>query len=342
MKRVVSILLCVAVIAGLCACRSNEYDTLELTAMNTVMQITVFNNSETDSSEVLKEMEECIRHMDSLMNVNDKNSDISKINLASAGDIVEVDTDTARILQMALEAYEYTDGLFDIKLQPVITLWGFDNGKYGVPEADSINDALSIVAGSGYTVDLTNNTVTLTGDTRVVLGGIAKGYLGDKLLQMANEKGVSALLNLGGNIVLCGEKPDGSSWNVGIKNPLDTAGLACSFDSKGNRSVVTSGGYERYFEYGGNTYHHIIDPATGYPADSDLLSVSVIGSEGVVCDCLSTALFVAGKEKAIEFVKEFDSYEFILITEDNEILYTSGIENMKLSDDSFTLKEIQR
>ena len=342
MKRVVSILLCVALLTGLCACKSNEYDTLELTAMNTVMQITVFNNSETDSAEILKEMEECIRHMDSLMNVNDEDSDISKINLASSGDTVKVDADTARILQDALEAYEYTDGLFDIRLQPVISLWGFDNGKYGVPEDEAVRDALNSISEGGYTVDLTNNTVTLNGNTELVLGGIAKGYLGDALLRMANEKGVSALINLGGNIVLCGEKPDGSPWSVGIKNPLDTENIACTFECEGNRSVVTSGAYERYFEYGGKTYHHIIDPATGYPADSDLLSVSVIGAEGTVCDCLSTALFVAGKEKAIELIKEFDSYEFILITEDNEIFYTDGLANMELSDDGFTLREIQR
>ncbi len=342
MKKVVSILLCIASLTGLCSCKSNEYDTLELTAMNTVMQITVFNNSETDSEKILAEMKKCIEEMERLMDVNDKDSDISRINNSISGTEVQVDENTAQILQKALEAYEYTDGLFDVKLLPVISLWGFDNGKYGVPETEAIDSALDSIAQGGYTVDLKNNTVTGTGDTQLVLGGIAKGYLGDMLLQMAREKGVCALLNLGGNIVLCGSKPDGSLWKVGIKNPLASDELACSFESEGNRSVVTSGAYERYFEYGGETYHHIIDPATGYPADSDLMSVTVIGEEGAVCDCLSTALFVAGKEKAIGFTKEFDSYEFILITENNEILYTDGIKNMELSDDSFTLKVIQR
>jgi thiamine biosynthesis lipoprotein len=231
--------------------------------------------------------------------------------------------------------------MFDVKLMPVISLWGFDSGKYGVPKSEDIEDALNIISNSGYTVT-DDNTVIKSGDTQLMLGGIAKGYLGDVLMNVAREKNVTALVNLGGNIVLCGNKPDGSLWSVGIKNPLDSEELACSFESKGNRSVVTSGAYERYFEYGGKSYHHIIDPATGYPADSDLLSVTVIGEEGTVCDCLSTALFVAGKEEAIEFTKEFDSFQFVLITEDNEILYTDGIQNMELSSDDFTLKEIKR
>lgn len=342
MKKVVSILLCVAFLAGLCSCKGNEYDTLKITAMNTVMEITVFNNSETDSQRIIAEMKECIEKTDGLMDVNDADSDISKINNSVSGVAVKVDEDTARILAAALDAYDYTDGLFDVRLLPVLSLWGFDNGKYGVPEAEKIADALQSISQGGYTVDTENNTVTRTGDTQLSLGGIAKGYLGDVLLAMAREENACALLNLGGNIVLCGNKPDGSLWSVGVKNPLAAGELACSFESEGDRSVVTSGAYERYFEYGGRTYHHIIDPATGYPADSDLLSVTVIGEDGTVCDCLSTALFVAGKEKAIGFTEEFDDFEFILITEGKEILYTDGIKNIELSDDSFTLKEIQR
>lgn len=343
MRKVVSILLCIAFLTGLCSCGSDkEYDTLELTSMNTVMQITVFKNSETDTQALLEDMKVCIEKMDALLDVNDSDSDISKINRASAGDTVQVDPHTAQILAEALEAYQYTDGMFDIRLLPIISLWGFDNGTYGVPDEIDITNALECVAQGSFEVDTVNNTVTKYGDTELILGGIAKGYLGDVLLCMAQEKGAVALINLGGNIVLAGNKSDGTPWSVGIKDPVDGESLACSFESEGDRSVVTSGAYERYFEYGGETYHHIIDPATGYPADSDLLSVTVIGEEGIVCDALSTALFVAGKEKAIELTGEFDSFEFILITESNEILYTSGIQNIELSNDAFTLKEIQR
>lgn len=343
MRKAVSILLCLTLLTGLCSCKgADEYDTLELTAMNTVMQITVFNNSETDSKEVLELMAQCIRETDSLMNVNEANSDISRINASASGVVIDVDEDTAEILSEALEAYEYTHGLFDVRLMPVVTLWGFHNGQYGVPEEADIRVALERVNGSSFTVNTEDNTVIKNGDAQLILGGIAKGYLGDKLLEIAKENNVSAIISLGGNIVLCGAKSDGSLWSVGIKDPLNTEDLACSFDSEGNRSVVTSGAYERYFEYGGETYHHIIDPATGYPAESDLLSVTVMGEKGVVCDCLSTALFAAGKEKAVELTKEFNSYEFIFITKDNEILYTDGIEGMKVSNDSYTLKEMKR
>lgn len=310
--------------------------------MNTVMQITVFKNSETDTRAILEDMKACIENMDALFDVNDPDSDISKINNASAGDVISVDTHTAQILTKALDAYQYTNGIFDIRLLPIISLWGFDNGLYGVPDDVDISAALESISQGSFVVDTVNNTVTKTGDTKLALGGIAKGYLGDVLLRMAQEENVVAIINLGGNIILAGDKPDGKPWSVGVKNPLDEENLACSFESGGNRSVVTSGAYERYFEYGGQSYHHIIDPATGYPADSDLLSVTVIGEDGSVCDALSTALFVAGKEKAIELMDTLDSFEFILITESNELLYTSGVQNVELSSDAYTLREIQR
>ena len=343
MKKVVSVLLCIAFLAGLCSCGgNNEYDTLELTAMNTVMKITVFKNSETDTKKLLDNMRDCIEKIDGLMDVNNPDSDISRVNDAAVGVAVAVDYHTAHILEKALAAYQYTDSLFDVKLLPVITLWGFDNGNYGVPTDADIADALESVGKASFEVNTVDNTVVKHTETQIALGGIAKGYLGDVLLQLAEDVNATALINLGGNIVLAGDKTDGTPWSVGIKNPVDTEGLACSFEGSEGLSVVTSGAYERCFQYGGKTYHHIIDPATGYPANSDLLSVSVIGEEGAVCDALSTALFVGGKEKAIEFTKEFDSYEFILITENNELFYTAGIKNIEVSDDTFTLKEIER
>jgi thiamine biosynthesis lipoprotein len=206
----------------------------------------------------------------------------------------------------------------------------------------AIKAALPFVDYKNISVSVTENTVTKNENTQISLGGIAKGYLGDELLEIAEEYGASALVSLGGNIVLCGSKSGNEKWSVGVRNPVDDENLACSFKCDGNKSVVTSGAYERYFEYGGKRYHHIIDPKTGRPAESELLSVTVIGENGTFCDAYSTALFVMGKEKSVAFAKEHNEFDFILITNDNEILITDGVGDIKTESSDFTVKSIQQ
>ena len=340
MKKAVSLLLASAMVVCLCSCSLMVQNTARtITAMNTVMQITVFNNSQSEAERIAGRMVDSIVRIDALMDANSFESDVYKVNNASIGTSVEIASETADVLNISLQANALTKGCFDVTLMPVIEEWGFHDGTYGVPSAESLKNAMGYVDAHGFSVQ--GDKLTKSTDVRITLGGIAKGYLGDELLKIAAEENASALLSLGGNIVLCGDKADGSLWSVGVKNPHNTESLACSFESEGNRSVVTSGGYERFFEYGGKSYHHIIDPATGYPAESDLYSVTVIGENGALCDAFSTGLFVMGKEKAVAFAKENNDFQFIFITTDNEILYTSGIVGMECEDKAFTLQAIQ-
>lgn len=355
MKKTIAALLCFLIVLQLCGCASamdsqnvtegdNRKVIENVTAMNTVMQITVFKTSKGTTQQVADLMKSRITELEKLFDVNSPDSDISKINNFNGAefDDISVSEDTVNVLTAAKSAFYGTDYLFDIKIMPVLKLWGFDNGNYGVPKAEDIENALAVAEESSIKIYADKNTVRVTEGTEISLGGIAKGYLGDELLKIAEEYGATALLSLGGNIVLCGDKSDGESWKVGVKNPNDTENIACSLECKGNQSVVTSGGYERYFEYGGKKYHHIIDPGTGYPAESDLSSVTVIGENGTMCDAYSTALFVMGKEKAVDFAKEANGYEFIFITEDNEILTTDGVTGIEIQSDEFALKSIPR
>ncbi len=341
MKKIVSLILVFATLVISCSCGVKVDDTLSLTAMNTVMQITVFNNSRAENERVSGLLEDRITEIDRLMDANNPQSDVYNINSGKAGSDITVSPETAEVIAKSLEATQVTDNSFNITVMPVVKEWGFHDGTYGVPEKDKLNNALSRVKPHGITVSTTDNWVKKTEGVEITLGGIAKGYLGDQLLEITKAEGVTALLSLGGNIVLCGDKADGSLWSVGVKNPYDAQNLACTFKSKGNKSVVTSGGYERYFEYGGKSYHHIIDPKTGYPAESDLLSVTVIGECGALCDAYSTGLYVMGNEKAVAFAKENNSFDFIFITTDNEILYTNGVAEIELSGNDFTLTAIQ-
>ncbi|MBO5065864.1 MAG: FAD:protein FMN transferase [Clostridia bacterium] len=357
MKRLFAIIICVVLLINLSSCASvnlngNEKEaTKTITAMNTVMQITVFNTSEGTNEDVLNAMVMRIEELEKLFDPDLPESDVYKINnaeYASGNDAatktkkVVLSRDTLNVLSSAISNYRVTGYAFDIKLMPVIELWGFDDGNYGVPKTEEISEALCVVEKSEIEINSDEGYVLVTEGTRVSLGGIAKGYLGDELLKIAREYGATALLSLGGNIVLCGDKGDGDLWSVGIKNPKDAESIACSFKSAGNKSVVTSGAYERYFKYGGKTYHHIIDPKTGCPSQSDVLSVTVIGENGANCDALSTALFVMGKEKAVAFAKENNSYDFILITKNNEIYITEGVGKINLEDESFKVKSIPR
>ncbi len=333
MKKAISLLLCILFLFNLCSCDLGENEAINLTAMNTLMQIRVFNSLKS-KKESAKLFENEILHLEKLFDEASPESDVYKINNCENG--CEISAETAQVIKTAVFASEKTGGAFDITIMPVLRLWGFDNGNYGVPEENECEKALVKVGCDN--ISLNGSMVTKQPETEISLGGIAKGYLGDRLLKIAKENEICAVISLGGNIVLCGENQEKGYWTVGVKNPLSQNKLACTFESEGNLSVVTSGGYERYFEKNGNTYHHIIDTKTGKPAKSDLLSVTVVGENGALCDAYSTALFAMGKEKAVDFAKENNDFKYIFITENNEIIALGGVRNLNAESDEFSIK----
>ncbi len=333
MRKAVAILLCVCFLLTMCSCDFKKEAKTEFTAMNTLMSIRVFSSSKGKKEEILQLFVDKINELDVLFDANNEKSDVAEINGKNAEIIVS--EDTAKIIEKSIFANELTKGAFDITIMPVLKLWGFDNGNYGVPKENQITKALNYVGNDKISVK--DTTVIKKENIEISLGGIAKGFLGDELLKIAKEYGVSAVISLGGNIVLCGENEEKGKWTVGVKNPLETDSLVCTFKHKGNVSVVTSGGYERSFQKNGKVYHHIIDTKTGEPAESDLLSVTVIGEDGALCDAFSTALFVMGKEKAVKFAKEHNDFEYIFITENKEIIITDGVEGCELLSEDFKL-----
>jgi thiamine biosynthesis lipoprotein len=209
----------------------------------------------------------------------------------------------------------------------VVELWGFPDKNFRVPETEELNKALESVDYKNITLE--NGKVNIKNNSQIDLGGIAKGFTSDSLMKLFAENGIkSGLVSLGGNVQAIGTKPNGDMWNVAIQNPFDESGESYIGAVKiADKAVITSGGYQRYFVYDDVKYHHIINPETGYPADSGLVSVTIVSENGTLADGLSTSLYVMGLEKSIELWKTHNDFDVVFVTENNEIYITDGIKD---------------
>ena len=268
----------------------------------------------------LDQAEARVRELEGLWSVTDGTSEISTLNHDGSA---ELSPETAELLGAALDMCRRTDGALDISTYPVLRAWGFTTGEYSVPGGEAIAALLPLV--DYGRVALEAGAAALPPGMEIDLGSVAKGYTGDALAALLKQGGAaSALLDLGGNIQAVGSKPDGSPWRVAIRDPAGDGNIGVV--EVVDQVVVTSGGYERYFEEDGVRYWHIIDPATGWPARSGLTSVTVVGESGLLCDGLSTALFVMGREGALEHWRQHRDFEAVLVSEDGSVTITAGLE----------------
>lgn len=292
----------------------------EVMAMDTIMTLTVYPQTTSQGEEILQKAVSQIQELEDLLSVTAENSEIYRAN-HSQGVPVELSAPVRELLAEALALCASTRGALDVSVYPIVRTWGFTTGEYRVPEQAEIDRLLPQV---DYTkVLLDGSSLTLPPGMELDLGAVAKGYTGDRLMELFTAEGVtSAIIELGGNVQTLGSKPDGTPWRVGLQAP--EGGYAGELEII-DKAVVTSGGYQRYFEADGKTYIHIIDPATGYPADSGLISVTIVADSGILGDGLSTALFVMGREKAEEYWRAHPDFDFVLLTEEGTVVITDGL-----------------
>ena len=336
-KKAVRTLAAIFTAALLTSCSKTETENIYIggfIAMDTYISATVYGEGGESAAKAAKEE---ILRLESLFSVTDDKSDVSRIN-CSEGNGAEVSGETAELIRFALEMCENSGGSLDITMYPVVREWGFTTGEYKIPDNDTLTNLLDKVNYSSVRVD--GNTVTVPQDTMIDLGAAAKGYAGDRAIQILKEKGItSGLVNLGGNVQVLGGKPDGTDWSVGVQNPFGD-GYVCVLNVR-DTAVVTSGNYERYFEEDGVRYWHIIDPADGFPADNGIVSATVIGDSGAFCDALSTAIFVMGREKAEKLWSESGEFEMILVLENGDVVISEGVEEM-IEGDSVGFEIVRR
>lgn len=305
-------------LTGCSGAPAQEPESATFFAMDTAMDFTVYGDAA-----LLDEAETLIGSLEEQVSVTDEHSDIYAIDHTGSGSL---SGNAAELMAQALELCRRTGGALDISVYPIVRAWGFTTGSYQVPDEETIQSLLPLVDYTQIQYDAATGVVTLPEGMEIDLGSVAKGYAGQLAAQMLREHGVqSALLNLGGNVQTVGTKPDGSPWQIGIKDPQgEDAMMVLSVEEQ---AVVTSGGYERYFEQDGQTYWHIMDPSTGHPADSGLLSVTIVGKQGIICDGLSTSLFVMGLEKAADLWAQSCDFEAVFVTASGEVYITEGLQD---------------
>ncbi len=326
-EKIIALLLCAAMVLPLCACSGNEPVQKQMFAMDTVMTLTAYGKYANDGISAAVGV---INAMDDMLDPDNEGSYTAQINSAEGKDVI-VTPQVNEMLSTALSVYNLSGGALDLSVYPLYEAWGEFNDETGrIPSDDEIKQ-LRKNLGFGKT-EITNfegeanYSVRMPSGTQISFGAVAKGCASKYAIDAMRKSGVtSGIVSLGGNVQTLGTKPDGSNWTVAVEDPNDTGSYVGTL-SVGETAIITSGSYQRYFTGSdGVKYHHLIDPSTGKPADNDLVSVTIVCSDGTLADCLSTAMFVLGESAALEYWRNNGGFEMIMITKDNEILCTTGL-----------------
>lgn len=335
------LLLCVTLAAPLSGCGRNNTEPVEKTEviLGTPCTIKLYDHP---SDSTFTKVFDRLKEIEDKMSINKEMSEVIDINNNAGIRYAKVSDDTFEVIKKGLY-YSSLYDKFDITIGPLVKLWNisFDNAVNArIPSDEEIKERIPLVNYKNVLLNESEKKVMLKEKGMMIdLGGIAKGYAADEAVKILKENGVEhAIVNLGGNVMTLGGRPDGNPWTIGIQHPFSQRGSYVGTVKVNNQTVVTSGIYERYIEVDGKIYHHILDKSTGYPIDNNLLSVTIITNKSVDGDGLSK-VFGLGVEKGMEFIQDLENTEAIFITKDNKIFITKGLkDNFVLTDTSFQLE----
>lgn len=319
MRKLSVCLLLLALLLSGCGDKSYIYQDFLL---NTEVSVTVYRSGDRAAAQASLEL--CGRY-ETIFSRTDPDSELYRLNRR---ELTTVSSELAQVISLGLDYARLTGGAFDITMGSVSALWDFSAADPQVPSPEETAAALSHTGWE--TVSVEGNTVIFTDPETVLdLGGIAKGYIADRMADYLREQGVSAaIISLGGNLYCLGEKAGGDPFQVGIQYPYEERSQVIGGLPASNQSVVTSGVYERCFTAGGKLYHHILDPETGWPVENALLAVSIVSETSVDGDALSTACFVLGLEAGLDLIEATEGVEAVFITDDFQIHLSSGLEGV--------------
>lgn len=341
MKKIISALMILCIIA-LSGC-SNEPDMTNQISdsqflLGTVITVQIYG---TDDPELLTKSFDIIKGVDQWMSLNIDTSEVSQLNANAGNGPIKVSDELAYVLGVALKYGDLSDGYFDVSLEPVIKLWGIGTDNPRIPSEEELSEALQYVNYKNIVFDAQNQTVELQKGMAIDLGGIGKGYAADLVKDYLKSQGiVKAIINLGGNVDVIGEKAEGTPFKVGLQNPFAERNAYIGYVQVVDKTVVTSGVYERNFTENGVTYHHILDHVTGYPVMNGVSGVSVVTSRSIDADALSTTLFTLGVEDGLALANSLEDVECLYIMDDSTVYMTEGMKSMfTQTDTTFSIKE---
>lgn len=344
-KKVIYSLIILFLIQMLMSCSKPGDDRVTRTnfLLDTLIQITAYGPN---AENAIIGAFDRISEIQNKMTAVGKDSEIIRVNDAAGSSFQKVSTDTFFVLKKGLEYSEKSHGRFDITIGPLVKLWGIGTENARVPEQEEIDAALEKINYKDVALNEKENSVMLKNRGMAIdLGAIAKGYAADEVIRILKDHGVkSAVADLGGNIYVLGHKPNGSAWKIGIQNPFGNRRSTFAVVEVTDKTLVTSGIYERYLEKNGKRYHHILDTATGYPVENNLASVTIFSESSIDADGLSTSVFSLGLEEGTQLIESMPGTEAVFVTKDYEVYTTSGIADydFKLTDQRFILKELSR
>ena len=307
--------------------------------LHTVVQLSIYHENQEAAMDGAIEL---IKEMESLLSATQKGSDIYRINEAAGKEAVKVDKRTVELIERALEASQASHGRFDISIGVINKLWNIGSKNARKPAPTEIAAALPFVDYSQVQVNSKEQTVYIEEGMSLELGAISKGYIADQVKSYLKEQGIStAIINLGGNVVVMGTSPNQEKgWKVGVQDPDKVRGATVGYVYQTDRSIVTSGIYERYIEIDGTIYHHILDPSTGYPVENTISGVTVFTDQSTQGDALSTTLFIYGLEEGLAYVNGLENVEAVFIDKEHGVHVSDGLkERFVLTNEEYHLAD---
>ncbi|MGL5417260.1 MAG: FAD:protein FMN transferase [Clostridium sp.] len=327
-RRVYLISIAVSVIfIGMLGCGKKEEEIKSRTElfMGTAISVKIYDGKE----EVLEKAFDKVKEIENKVSINKNGTEVDKINENAGIKKVSVSDDTFEIIEKGLKYSEMSNGKYDISIGPIVKLWSIGLPEAKIPTQEEINKTLEYVDYRDIELNKETKEVFLKKKGMILdLGSIAKGYAADQIAEILKEQKIEkAIIDLGGNIYAMGTKEADKPWKIGIQNPFSERGDVVGSVYVENKSVVTTGIYERFIEEEGKKYHHILDPKKGYPYESNIAGVSIISDKSIDGDALSTLIFTLGIDEGLKFINELDGVESVFVDNNKNIYLSNGLEN---------------
>ena len=312
--------------------------------LGTYITLSIYADKEVPT-EVFDKLFNLIDYYEYMVSKNIADTELNQVNANAGIEPVKVNEDFYEMVKIGIDFAGYSDGLFDISIGPLVDLWGIGTDFANVPTEADIKEKMAVIDYKTIVLDENEQTIFLPQKGMALdLGAIAKGYIADRVKDLILEEGYeSAIINLGGNVLTVGTKPNSDTWSIGVRDPESDAGSTMGILKLEDNSIVSSGIYERFFIEGDIRYHHLINPKVGYPEQNDMISVSIISELSVDGDALSTTVFLLGLEAGFKLVEELENVEAVFVMADRSVYITSGLgDKFILTNDSYTIKELTK